>query len=216
MKMIHGALLAMILTACSSPPLLPASSAEATKSDKGVGMLDGLSNMKDKALELVGLKKPELPDMPESAMPDWQVNWQLNASTSLNVTPSGQALATVVRIYKLRSANAFLQTPYEVFGDIAQEKAAFGEDLIEIKEWRVLPGQIERTKTKVAREGRYVAIVALYRHPASQRWRYVFQTDEAARSGLSIGLHACAMSVPQGTPVGVPAELARSVAMSCP
>lgn len=218
MKARYGIWLTLMLVACaSSPPpsadLIPtgASAGSDSKSDK----LIDLASIKDKALEFVGIKKEAPLELPESAKPDWRVTWQLRASPSLNVTPSGQSLAMVVRLYKLRSADAFTQAPYDAFGDPAREKQAFGDDLIEVKELRLLPGQTEQIKTKVAREASYIGIVALFRDPASKRWRYAFDTAKSADSGLIIGLHACAMSVQRGEPLGLPTELARSVAVSC-
>ena len=215
MKAMSGIWLALALTACASapPPKVDALSSAGTdlQADKPLD----ITSIKDKALEFIGLKKEAPPELPDAAKPEWRVTWQLRASPSLNITPSGQSLATVVRLYKLRSPNAFLQTPYDVFGDVQREKQAFGEDLVEVKELRVLPGQAEQVKTKVAREAAYVGIVALFREPAAQRWRYAFDTAAASGNVLTLGLHACAMSVQTGMPIGIPTELARSVAVSC-
>src|SRR5688572_12929853 len=81
-----------------------------------------------KALQMVGLKKPEVPqvpqvpEIPESAKPARRMKLTLTASESLNVDPSGKSLSLVVRVYKLRSATAFLNAPYETFGNPAKEK----------------------------------------------------------------------------------------------
>lgn len=177
--------------------------------------------MTDKALETVGLKKPtppeapELPDVPDSALPDRKVNWQVFASTSLNASPAGTGLALVVRLYKLRTPDAFLQASYDTFGDPTKEKAALNDDLIAVRELTLVPGQHYEALEKVAREARFLGIVALYRAPASGRWRYAFNTASAARSGLHIGALACALTVQVGEPLAVPASLAKSAALPC-
>ncbi|MDE2401387.1 MAG: type VI secretion system lipoprotein TssJ [Burkholderiales bacterium] len=179
-------------------------------------IMESLGAIKDKALEAVGLKKPELPELPNAALPDRKVVWRLHASDSLNVSASGQSVALLTRIYKLRSPNAFMQAPYEVFGDPEREKKQLGDDLIETRDVQLIPGQHDEVLDKVVREARYVGVVALFRNPAAQRWRYAFRSESAEKTGLSMGLHACAMSVQIGEPIGMAIDVARSAAVSCP
>lgn len=213
------------LSACTSTPTVKVSSPEidqlgTTAKDASSGsVLETLGGYKDKALEAIGLKKPEppkAPELPEIQLPDRKIRWRLHASDSLNVLPSGESVALLTRIYKLRSPNAFLQAPYEVFGDPVKEKAQLGDDIIATREVQMIPGQQDEVTDQTAREARYIGIVALYRHPATQRWRYAFRSESAEKSGLSIGLHACAMSVQVGEPIGQPLSTARSAAVPCP
>ena len=178
-----------------------------------------LGGMADSALSAVGLKKPDAPDVPtvpDSALPDFKVNWRVYASESLNVDEQGHALALVLRIYKLKSPDAFLQAPYDAFGDAAKEKTVLGDDLVAAREVQLVPGQHYEATDKVAREARYVGIVALYRNPLPGRWRYAFSTAQADKTGLNIGAHACAMSVQVGEAIGLPTSTVRSVAAPCP
>jgi len=212
------------LSACASPPASITSKAAPTELDQlslpkdasSGSIMDSIGSYKDKALEAVGFKKPETPELPDIQLPDRKVLWRLHASDSLNVSPSGAPVALLTRTYKLRSPNAFLQAPYEVFGDPAKEKAQLGDDIVETRDVQLIPGQHAEVRDKVAREARYIGIVALYRSPSLQRWRYAFPSDSAEKTGLSIGLHACAMSVQVGEPVGQPLSVARSAAVPCP
>lgn len=188
----------VLLSACSSTPTAI--------------VMEGIGAMKDKALESVGIKKPEVP---ESAKPERSIRWRLQASDALNTDAQGESLALLTRIYKLKSPNAFMQVPYEVFGDPAQEKARLGDELIETREVQLIPGQRHEVMDKVAREAPYVAIVALYRQPAPQRWRYVFSAEAAEKTGLTLGAHACALTVQSGEPIGLPLSLVRSADLSC-
>lgn len=192
------AAMSMLLGGCSSVP--------------GAIVMEGLNAMKDKALETAGVKKPEVP---EAAKPERTVHWRIAASDALNTDERGQSLALLTRIYKLKSPSAFMQVPYEVFGDAAQEKARLGDELIETREVQLIPGQRYESSDKVAREARYVGIVALYRQPASQRWRYVFSTEAAEKASLVLGAHACALTVQSGEPIGLPLSLVRSADMAC-
>jgi type VI secretion system protein VasD len=223
----QSALLGSVLTAalltmsgCASAPSAPAAPTlpTAPAADDG-GVMGFLGGMADSALSAVGLKKPDVPDVPtvpDSALPDFKVNWRVYASESLNVDEQGHALALVLRIYKLKSPDAFLQAPYDTFGDAAKEKAVLGDDLVAAREVQLVPGQHYEATDKVAREARYVGIVALYRNPLPGRWRYAFSTAQADKTGLNIGAHACAMSVQVGEAIGLPASTVRSVAAPCP
>ncbi len=181
-----------------------------------------LSSLGGKAMEALGLKKPELPDtsqlpsIPDSALPDWRVGWRIFASPSLNVDGEGHSLGLLVRIYKLKSPDAFLQAPYDTFGDQAKEKAALNDDLISAREVQLLPGQRYEATDKIARDAPYLGIVAMFRAPLTDRWRYAFKTADAAKSGLALGAHACAMSVQVGEAIGASARTARYVGMPCP
>lgn len=221
------ALLGSVLTAalltmsgCASAPSAPAVPTLPTApAADGGGVMGFLGGMADSALSAVGLKKPDVPDVPtvpDSALPDLKVNWRVYASESLNVDEQGHALALVLRIYKLKSPDAFLQAPYDTFGDAAKEKAVLGDDLVAAREVQLVPGQHYEATDKVAREARYVGIVALYRNPLPGRWRYAFSTAQADKTGLNIGAHACAMSVQVGEAIGLPASAVRSVAAPCP
>lgn len=212
---------------CSSTPkvdvAMPKALAEQT-SEVGAGAESGgvmgyLGGLGKKALEATGLKKPdapELPKVPDSALPDRRLDWRIHASSSLNVTEQGQSLALLTRLYRLRSPDAFLQIPPDTFGDLAKEKEVLGDDLVSVREVQLVPGQQYETTEKVPRDVRYVGIVGLFRSPASNRWRYAFSTATAERSGLTLGAHACAISVQAGEPIGQPTKVVRSAAVSCP
>ncbi len=221
MTALLSACMTVVLCACTSTPPVKIAPTELErlglpKEAASGSVMDTLGGYKDKALEAIGFKKPELPQVPDVQLPDRKVTWRLHASDSLNVAPSGEPVALLTRLYKLRSPNAFLQAPYEVFGDPAKEKQQMGDDVIETHDIQMIPGQHEEVLDKVAREVRYIGIVALFRHPSPQRWRYAFRSESAEKSGLSIGLHACAMSVQVGEPIGQPLSVARSVALPCP
>jgi type VI secretion system protein VasD len=202
------ALQAGVLVGCGSAPTRPEMPASASE-----GVSGWLEKAGEKALELTGLKKPELPD---SALPDRRITWRLHASPSLNTLPDGQSLALLVRIYRLRAPDSFLQAPADTFGDATREKALLGDDLVSVREVQLVPGQRHEATDKLPRGSGHVGIVALFHHPVAGRWRYAFTAAPAELSGIDIGLHACAMTVHGGQPVGVSSERVRSAAVACP
>jgi type VI secretion system protein VasD len=159
-----------------------------------------------KALETVGLKKPEppaFPEIPESAKPARKLKLTLAASDSLNVDASGRSLSLVLRIYKLRSPTTFLNAPYDTFGHPTKEKAVLGDDLLETRELVLLPGQRQQINERWAREAGFVGVVGLFRAPAAKRWRQAFELETFQFDpGFVMGAHACGLSVASGTPIG--------------
>jgi type VI secretion system protein VasD len=156
----------------------------------GIGAIAGA------ALDATGLRKA--PELPDAQKPPRTVALRLHAADKLNVDAGGQPLALVARIYKLRQNIAFEQAPFAAFLDPAAEKQALGADLLEVKEVTLVPGQHLEMTEKVAREAGYVGVVALFHAPAAQRWRLDFAAPDAEKQGVTVGLHACALSVGSG------------------
>lgn len=146
-------------------------------------------------LQAIAGKAPELP---ESQKPPRAVPIRLHAAAKLNVDAQGRPLALVARVYKLRQNAAFEAAPYSAFLNPAAEKEAFGADVVEVKDVTLVPGQRYETVEKVTREAGYVGVVALFHSPAPQRWRLAFAAPEAEKAGLTVGLHACALSAGLG------------------
>lgn len=161
----------------------------------------GLGAIAGAALDVTGLRKA--PELPDSQKPPRTVALKLHAADNLNVDSQGQPLALVARIYKLRQNAAFESTPFSAFLDPAAERQALGADLLEVKEVTLVPGQRYEVSEKVSREAGYVGVVALFHAPAAQRWRLSFAAADAERQGVTIGAHACALSVGAGAMAAV-------------
>jgi type VI secretion system protein VasD len=201
------------------PDMAPATDTLAQAQSSSQSEPGFFSNMADKLLTATGFKNPEppeLPDMPDSALPDRRILWRVFASSSLNVSESGQSLGLLTRIYKLKSADAFLQAPYDTFGDASKEKVLFGDELVAVREVQLVPGQRYESIEKTSRDIRFIGIVALFRSPAAGKWRYAFGAVQAEKSGLVLGAYACAMSVQVGEPIGTLSSSTRSAAAPCP
>jgi type VI secretion system protein VasD len=156
----------------------------------------GVGGVANAALEAAGIRKPA--ELPEAQQPPRKVALRLHAADKLNTNDKGQSLALVARIYKLKQTAAFDRAPFDSFLDPAAEKRTLGADLVEVEEVTLVPGQHLELNEKLSREAGYIGVVALYHAPAAQRWRLAFPAAEAERAGVTIGLHACAMSVGTG------------------
>ena len=160
------------------------------------GCAGGAGTLGGSALEAIGLRKP--PPLPEAQQPPRNVVVHLHAASRLNIDRSGQPLALLVRIYKLRQRAAFDQAPYAAFLSPQAERDALGADLVEVRELTLVPGQKLDITDKLARDAPWLGIVALFHAPTEHGWRVAFAAADAERTGVTVGLHACALTVGTG------------------
>lgn len=163
-----------------------------------VGAASAVGQVANLVLEASGIKKPAGPELTDAQKPPRNMSIKLHAGENLNSDSTGRPLALVVRIYKLKQDTAFQQATYNTFLNLQQEKDILGADLIEVKEVTLIPGQHYETMEKVTQEAYFIGVVALFRAPAPQRWKVAFPAKDAEKSGIAIGLHACAISVGTG------------------
>ena len=148
------------------------------------------------ALQAAGIGKPDVPD---SQKPPRNIGLTLYAAPNLNAANDKRPLALVVRLYALKDPTSFQQAPFDTFTDPAKEKSTLGGDLLGVREVTLIPGQRYNVTEKVSREAQAFGIVALFRDPAMQRWKFAFDPGKSEKSGIMIGLHNCAMTVTNGT-----------------
>lgn len=158
-------------------------------------------------MQATGLTKPDVPD---AQKPPRNVALTLYAAPNLNAANDNKPLALVVRLYTLKDPTSFLQAPFDIFTDPDKEKTTLGADLLSVREVTLIPGQRYTVTEKVSREAQGFGIVALFRAPAIQRWKFAFDPAKSEKSGIMIGLHNCAMTVTNGTVIppeqGLPAQ----------
>jgi type VI secretion system protein VasD len=148
------------------------------------------------ALQAVGIGKPDVPD---AQKPPRNVSLTLAAAPNLNAATDQKPLALVVRLYALKDPTSFQQAPFDTFTDPNKEKSTLGADLLSVREVTLIPGQRYNVTEKVSREAQAFGVVALFRDPALQRWKFAFDPAKSEKSGIMIGLHNCAMTVTNGT-----------------
>lgn len=147
------------------------------------------------AMEATGLRKPAPSDAQSGPR---NVSLHLHAAPRLNLDARGRPLAVLVRIYKLRQRTAFAQAPFDAFLSPETERAALGADLIDVRELTLVPGQRLDLDDTLARDAGYLGVVALFRAPAQQGWRIAFAAADAEHAGVTLGVHACSLSVGAG------------------
>ncbi len=167
----------------------------------GCAAVGTVATVANAALEVTGIKKPPVPELPDAQKAPRTILINLQASESLNTDANGRSLALVARIYKLRQTANFQQASYDTFLNPQKEKDALGTDLLEVTEVTLVPGQKYRASEKVSREAYFVGVVALFRAPAPQRWRATFAAADAEKTGITVGMTACALTVGTGQTV---------------
>lgn len=152
----------------------------------------GLGKAVNRTLETVGLREGD----PDARAGIRNVPLRLYAGDNLNAADDGRALATVIRIYHLRGTQRFERAPFDAFLDETREQATLGNDLVEVREMVLVPGTRHELDERLSAESTHLGVVALFRAPAGGRWRYAFDTRhrDAEREGITVGLHACALT----------------------
>ena len=101
-----------------------------------------------------------------------------------------------LKIYHLRSAQRFEQATFNAFLDQAGEQAALGADLLSVNEVVLTPGVRQELSEQLSDGTAVIGVVALFRSPAENRWRMAFdaRTKNLPSDGITIGVHACALT----------------------
>jgi type VI secretion system protein VasD len=170
-----------------------------------------------KTMEFLGLKAPATAEEVKALAPQLRkLTLRVHAGEQLNTDNQMRSLSVVMRVYKLRRIDAFLNAPYSTFGEVGAEKKVFGDDLVDVREVVMRPGQRHEVVETMPLDAGYLAVVTLFRAPADGRWRFAFDARQAESSGITLGLHACAISVSAGTPERAAPEMLRLAGARCP
>jgi type VI secretion system protein VasD len=165
-----------------------------------------------KVLRAIGLARK-----PSSKPSSYALPLRIFAADNLNAGRSHDALALVLKVYHLRSADQFEQVPFDDFLDDGKIRSDLGDALIDSRQMLLLPGQRYVSTEQLPADAHYIGFVALFRGPAARRWRFVYDVPKSSTSGITLGVHACAMSSTAGTLLTQLAEPANSLAsVHCP
>ena len=93
----------------------------------------------------------------------------IEGAPRLNPDEDGQSLPTVVRVYQLRSTGKLDAAEFDAL--YRSDKAVLGEDLLQVDELTVSPGERVHRSLPRAAEARAVAAVAVVRRPFGAAWR---------------------------------------------
>ncbi len=152
-----------------------------------------------------------------SAETTQEVPLRIFTADNLNAGTSDNALGLVMKVYQLRSPHAFEQATFNDFLDDDTIAQALGDTMIKGRQMLLLPGHRYTSVQKFPADVHYLGFVALFRSPAAHRWRFLYDVSKSRSGGISLGVHACALSSTAGkltTQLTTPADSLASV--HCP
>ncbi len=141
-----------------------------------------------------------------TAAPPKPTNYTLygEADATLNRDTANRPLSVVLNVYQLTDRQAFSRQTFDDFVAGKSDADLFGAELIQKSELIVLPGDKKSIAMNLLPETKYVGIVAIYRLPAEQQWRYLVPASEIRKTNfigmrkditVSLRLHDCYMEV---------------------
>lgn len=160
-------------------------------------------------MQTVGLSKKQATEQ--------QLQLRIFTAQNLNAGNGKKALALVVKVYYLRSLDRFNTAPFNDFLSKSKARAALGSDLLDSREMLLLPGQRYISTEHLPLNARYLGVVALFRTPAVKRWRFAYDVTGSENSGITLGMHSCAMSSTSGALVTeLPNDPSSLASVNCP
>jgi type VI secretion system protein VasD len=122
------------------------------------------------------------------------------AGDNLN-TFDGRATTVITKIYHLSNLETWSRLSMEQMLSDDETRSALGADLVASREITLMPGGGYSRVEQVDQKARYLGVATFFHSAAPYRWKYAFEVKEVKSKGVVIGAHACALSVPTGTPV---------------
>ncbi len=105
----------------------------------------------------------------------------LVATPDVNPDGKGRPSPIVVRIYQLKTEAEFAKADFFAIYD--REKEVLGAALITREEYTLAPGDNQELKFEVARDARFLGVLAAYRDP-SAHWRALSPAPEKGLADL--------------------------------
>lgn len=109
------------------------------------------------------------------------VHLDISARASLNIDTADMrelSVATVVRVYQLRTDQAFRRATYD--GLLKDSNIALGDSLLEERSLVIKPGEASQLSTALHPDTQIIAIVALFREPDTRHdtWRLMLTRED--------------------------------------
>jgi type VI secretion system protein VasD len=116
---------------------------------------------------------PRLPTQPATCNLPQNIGLVLRGSERLNPNDDGRSLPVVVRIYQLKSGARMEEAEFE--GVWRHDREVLGEDILKMDEMYLYPNQRMARTFRRDPAATHVVAVAIFRHPAGQAWRTIYE-----------------------------------------
>lgn len=126
------------------------------------------------------------------------------ADSRLNLDFNDHPLSVVLNVYQLRDRQTFARLTFDDFVSGKSDDTLLRDDIVSKTEFVVLPGNKQAIDTKLAPDAQYLGVVAIYRMPADQQWRYLVPAEQIRKKSfwgfdkektVSIRLHGCYIAI---------------------
>lgn len=115
-----------------------------------------------------------------------KINAQILASFDINPDANERPSPLVVRVYELKSKNAFDEADFFKLYD--EEAATLGGDLLTREEFEISPGQGREIVHKADDQARYFGVIAAYRNIEEAHWRAIIPLELNKKNNLLVKL----------------------------
>ncbi len=171
----------------------------------------------DSILNAVGIETSDKAQEKIQQLEPYKLLLRIFTGTNLNAGQGKKAMPMVVKFYALRDTKTFKMTTFQGFLETDKNKNIFGDALIQAKEIQLLPGNSYATIRTLPADTMYLGVVAMFRTPAKHRWRFIFNVPASIASGITLGVHGCALTTSAGHLVTKLVEPPSSLAgINCP
>lgn len=134
------------------------------------------------------------------------IDIQGQAAPVINRDGNGAPLSVVVRVYQLRTQDAFNKLSFDMVSSGRSDSELLGSDLVGKTELIMVPGKKSLGFDKLLPEAKYLGIVALFRKPDAQYWRYLVDAQAVRSKGLRFSVQECYLTLEGMNPTAIPGQ----------
>ena len=127
---------------------------------------------------------PPVTPTAEAARPSEEFVLKGVADESVNLDVTDRPLSVVVRVYQLRAREEFSRLSFEALTGGRSDAALFPKDLVNVNEIVLVPGTTQELNDKLLPETKFVGVVAYFRRPEPQYWRFLVDARAVRNEGL--------------------------------
>lgn len=95
----------------------------------------------------------------------------LSATKHLNQDAENRSLPVVVRVYSITNDEDFIDASFRELW--RNDKAVLGSTMLDREEYTLDPGGHLNIKVTHTAQAKYIAVIALFRHPHNSEWRVI-------------------------------------------
>jgi len=121
------------------------------------------------------------------------LEFAIEADQEINVNENGDPSPIVIRVYELKTKNAFEQASF--FELLDNDTAKLGGDLVAKREFEVKPGEKSSFTRESPAEAKHVGVIAGFRQIEAAQWRSIVDIVPDRDNAFLITIRALTMKI---------------------